>query len=179
VRVSLPIEDLALIDIPGLHAETGSKARVLQELGSRTIEREGTVVRLVGELDADSRTAQVLVEVKDPLDPPKGELPLLPGAYERVEIDGKQPQDIAPVPRNAVVEGNRVWVVAQDDTIVPRQLSVAWADAETVYARDGVNDGDRLMVTDLPTLVKGMRVRVSDAKEPIAEAPKDEASDAG
>jgi RND family efflux transporter MFP subunit len=179
VRVSLPIEDLALIDIPGLHAETGSKARVLQELGSRTIEREGTVVRLVGELDADSRTAQVLVEVKDPLDPPKGELPLLPGAFVRVEIDGKQAQDIAPVPRNAVVEGNRVWVVAQDDTIVPRQLSVAWADAETVYARDGVNDGDRLMVTDLPTLVKGMRVRVSDAKEPIAEAPKDEASDAG
>ena len=112
VRVSLPVEDLALIEVPGLHGQQGSKARVLQELGSRTIAREGTVVRLVGELDPDSRTAQVLVQVKDPLDPPAGELPLLPGAFVRVEIDGKQAEDVAPVPRAALSEGNRIWVVA-------------------------------------------------------------------
>ncbi len=177
VRVSLPIEDLALIEVPGLHGQQGSKARVLQELGSRTIEREGTVVRLVGELDADSRTAQVLVQVKNPLDPPKGELPLLPGAFVRVEIDGKQAEDVSPVPRSALSEGSRVWVVASDDTIAPRDLTIAWSDGETVFASAGVEDGDRLMVTDLPTLVKGMTVRVSEAKPELAaasEADKDE-----
>ncbi len=164
VRVSLPIEDLALIEVPGLHGQQGSKARVIQDLGSRTIERDGTVVRLVGELDADSRTAQLLVRVEHPLDPPEGELPLLPGAFVRVEIDGKQAVDVSPVPRTALSEGNRVWVVASDNTITPSELTIAWSDGDTVFASAGVKDGDRLLVTNLPTLVKGMTVRVSDAK---------------
>ena len=179
VRVSLPVEDLALIDIPGLHTKEGSKAKVMQELGSRTIEREGTVLRLVGELDPDSRTAQVLVEVKNPLDPPEGELPLLPGAFVRVEIEGGKAQDVTPVPRGALFDGEQVWVVAENDTLEPRTLSVAWADGDTVYARAGVNDGERLLVTDLPMLVKDMKVRVSETKAPIAEAPKEATSDAG
>ncbi len=177
VRVSLPIEDLALIDVPGLHALEGSKALVIQELGSRTIEREGTVVRLVGELDPESRTAQLLVQVKNPLDPPLGELPLLPGAFVRVEIDGKQAQDVAPVPRTAVSEGRHVWVVAADDTIAPRELTIAWSDGETVYASAGVEDGERLLTTDLPTLVKGMTVRVADAKPAAAELQAKDAPD--
>lgn len=178
VRVSLPIEDLALIDVPGLHGKTGSTAHILQELGSRTIERKGTVIRLVGELDADSRTAQVLVQVKDPLDPPDGELPLLPGAFVRVEIDGKRAQDVSPVPRTALTEGSRVWVVAEDDTISPRELTIAWSDGETVFASAGVKDGERLMVTDLPTLAKGMAVRVSDAKPDESDAAAPQAEDA-
>ena len=178
VRVSLPVEDLALIEVPGLHGTQGSKARVLQELGSRTIEREGTVVRLVGELDPESRTAQVLVQVLNPLDPPEGELPLLPGAFVRVEIDGKEAEDVSPVPRTALSEGSRVWVVAKDNTIAPRQLSIAWSDGETVYASAGVEDGERLLITDLPTLVKGMTVRVSEAKPADADAAKPKDKDA-
>lgn len=178
VRVSLPVEDLALIEVPGLHGQEGSKARVIQELGSRTIEREGTVVRLVGELDADSRTAQLLVQVLNPLDPPAGELPLLPGAFVRVEIDGKQAEDVSPVPRTALSEGNRVWVVAEDDTIAPRELTIAWSDGETVFASAGVQDGERLMVTDLPTLVKGMTVRVSEAEPAAVETPEPKEEDA-
>lgn len=178
VRVSLPIEDLALIDVPGLHGQVGSKARVIQELGSRTIEREGTVVRLVGELDADSRTAQLLVQVLNPLDPPEGELPLLPGAFVRVEIDGKQAEDVSPVPRTALSEGNRVWVVAEDDTIAPRELTIAWSDGETVFASAGVQDGEQLLVTDLPTLVKGMTVRVSEAEPAAVETPEPKEEDA-
>lgn len=187
VRVSLPIEDLAFIHIPGLHGSTGSQVRVIQELGSSSIERKGTVVRLVGELDPESRTAQVLVEVVNPLDPPAGELPLLPGAFVRVEIDGKQAEDVAAVPRSALSEGNRVWVVADDDTITPRDLRISWTDGDTVYATAGVDDGERLLVTDLPTLVKGMTVRVAEStpepepKQEIAEAPAEaqEQTDAG
>ena len=178
VRVSLPVEDLALIEVPGLHGQEGSKARVIQELGSRTIEREGTVVRLVGELDADSRTAQLLVQVLNPLDPPKGELPLLPGAFVRVEIDGKQAEDVSPVPRTALSEGNRVWVVAEDDTIAPRELTIAWSDGDTVFASAGVQDGEQLLVTDLPTLVKGMTVRVSEVEPAAVETPEPKKEDA-
>ncbi len=179
VRVSLPIEDLALIDIPGLHATEGSTARVIQDLGSRSIEREGVVIRLVGELDAESRTAQVLVEVKDPLDPPQGELPLLPGAFVRVEIDGRNAQDVAPVPREAVFGGDRVWIVADDDTLQPSELQIAWSDDETVFARSGVEDGARLLLTDLPALVEGMSVRVSESTDTRVGALEETSPDAG
>ena len=123
------------------------------------------------------------MEVKNPLDPPEGELPLLPGAFVRVEIDGKQAQDVATVPRNALVDGDQVWVVAEDDTIAPRSLTISWSDDTNVYATDGVRDGERLLVTDLPTLIKGMPVRVSDSRNTLAEAEstkgKEPVSDAG
>lgn len=162
VRVSLPIEDLALISIPGATQTEGSKAKLVQDLGPRRIEREGVVTRLVGELDADSRTAQVLVEVKDPLDPPAGELPLLPGAFVSVELDGQRTQEVVGVPLEAAYEGNRVWVITEDNTVHSRTLEVVWTDANMLFAASGVEDGDRLMVTDLPIVVDGMAVRIND-----------------
>lgn len=162
VRVSLPIEDLALIAIPNGKQSEGSKAKVIQDLGGRRIVREGVVTRLVGELDADSRTAQVLVEVKDPLDPPPGELPLLPGAFVSVELDGQRTQDVVGVPLEATFEGNRVWVIAEDGTVEARTLNVVWTAEGMLFATTGVADGDRLMVTDLPVVVDGMTVRVGD-----------------
>jgi multidrug efflux pump subunit AcrA (membrane-fusion protein) len=121
----------------------------------------------------------VLVEVKDPLDPPQGELPLLPGAFVRVEIDGRNAQDVAPVPREAVFGGDRVWIVADDDTLQPSELQIAWSDDETVFARSGVEDGARLLLTDLPALVEGMSVRVSESTDTRVGALEETSPDAG
>ena len=43
-----------------------------------------------------------------------------------------------------------------------------------MFASAGVEDGERLLVTDLPTLVKGMSVRVSDGDASEAGAPSSE-----
>nr|MCH9683087.1 efflux RND transporter periplasmic adaptor subunit [Deltaproteobacteria bacterium] len=169
VRVSVPVEDLALLDIPGYGAEQGSPARVIQRLGpQRTVERTGAVVRLVNELDAESRTAQVLVEIANPLDPPPGALPLLPGAFVDVQLTGSAPSDVVAVPRVTVFEGRHVWVVDDEQRMHRRTLQIAWGDDEQVYASGGLRDGDRVVVTPPTPAIDGMEVR-TEAKTPPSE----------
>lgn len=160
VRVSVPVEYLALLDIPGYGAEEGSKATVTQRLGRRgAVKREGRVVRLVNELDPESRMAQVLVEVKSPLDPPPGELPLLPGAFVEVQLDGAPVPDVVAVPRVAVFEGRHVWVVDEDDTLSRRELTIGWGDDTRVFTTAGLSEGDRIVLTPPSPVIEGMTVR--------------------
>lgn len=169
VRVSVPVEHLGLIGVPGQGAGEGARARVVQRLGDRGgVEREGRVIRLVNELDPESRTAQLLVEVAHPFDPPPGELPLLPGAFVEVEIEGQQPLQVVTVPRVAVIEGHHVWVVDDAQRLRKRELRIGWGDAEHVYARGGLSGGDRVVVTPPPMAIEGMEVRT--AAKPAAPA---------
>lgn len=179
VRVSVPVEALGFLEIPKSPDGEGSTARVIQRLGRRgAVERVGTVVRLVHQIDAESRTAQVLVRVDHPLDPEAGELPLLSGAYVDVEFTGQPVDDVLAVPRVAVVEGRFVWVVDDDQRLRKRSLEIAWGDADTVFTTAGVRSGDRVLTALPPRPLEGMEV-VSEARgsEPVAaaEAPTQDA----
>lgn len=176
VRVSVPVEYLGLIGVPGYGVTEGSRARVLQRLGNRGgVEREGTVVRLVNELDPESRTAQVLVEVEHPLDPPPGELPLLPGAFVEVDFTGQEVPAVVAVSRLAVFEGRHAWVVDDDQRLRRRSLEIAWGDDERVYVTGGLRSGERVVITPPSPALEGMEVRsvlepppqVSAAAQPV------------
>lgn len=66
VQVALPVEQLAHLELPR-NGEGGSPARVWFDAGEERVEREGTVIRLLGDLDPVGRMARVLVEIEDPL----------------------------------------------------------------------------------------------------------------
>ncbi len=167
VRVSLPVEDLALLEVPGYGGTAGSPARVIQRLGpQRTVERTGTVVRLISELDRESRTAQVLVEVISPLDPPPGALPLLPGAFVDVELTGAAPTEVIAVPRLAVFEGRRTWVLDPQQRLVRRELNIEWGDDQAVYVSGGLSDGERVVIMPPSSALEGMEVRTKDSEAP-------------
>ncbi|MCA9648572.1 MAG: efflux RND transporter periplasmic adaptor subunit [Myxococcales bacterium] len=170
VRVSVPVEYLALLQVPGLGGATeGSPARVVQRLGSRgEVALEGRVIRLVGELDAESRTAQVLVEVEHPLDPPPGELPLLPGAFVEVELTGPEVPGVLAVPRLAVFEGRSSWVVDDEGRLRKRTLEIGWGDDEQVFVTGGLRSGDHVVITPPSPALEGMEVRRADASTPAA-----------
>lgn len=177
-RLSLPVEDLAFVDFPRGDAR-GSKVTVTQALSSgKTVVRTGSVLRLVGSLDAQSRTAQVIVEIDRPLDPPPGELPLLIGAFVSAEIEGRLLTGAREVPRKAVFDGNRVWVVDQQGALRRRTLSIALADDERVVATDGVQVEDRVVMTPIRTPTEGMKVRIDESADERQDQDE-EASDAG
>jgi RND family efflux transporter MFP subunit len=168
VRVSIPVEHLGLIGVPGQGTSEGSRARVVQRLGDRgRVERPGRVIRLVNEVDAESRTAQVLVEVERPFDPPPGELPLLPGAFVEVELEGLQAEQVVAVPRVAVLDGRHAWVVDGEQRLRKRELRIGWGDVDRVYVTAGLSAGERVVVTPPPSALEGMQVHSSaKAAEP-------------
>lgn len=150
VIVSVPVERLAVLDIPGLGASSGSVARVRGGGEPRT----GEITGLVGQLDPQTRTAQVVVRVLDPL---AGARPLLPGSFVDVELVGRPIGGAARVPRVGLAGDEVVWLVV-DGILARRHVTVGWRDGDHVYVIDGLVDGDQVIVSPLSLPIEGQPV---------------------
>jgi RND family efflux transporter MFP subunit len=159
VTVSVPMTALADLQLPS-GAVPGSPAKVIHRLGDgEQIIHQGRLMRLAGRLDAQTRQAQVTVAVDSPFDPVDGAVPLLPGTYVEVEIQGKPMPQVFRVPRSAVHEGSRVWVV-DEDTLAPREVTIDGGDTNTVLVVGGLTAGDALVTSSLSLPVPGQPVEI-------------------
>jgi len=167
VQVSVPVERLANIDIPGTTATEGSAAVVTQDLGTRQIVRQGSVIRLSGQLDDQSRTATLIVAIDDPFNLDAGDavpgLPLLPGAFVDVAITGSASAKTWQVPRVALESNDHVWVAAEGK-LSRRDVSVGWGTEDDVFITTGLSDGDQIVVTPMSFPIEGMPVSTGGVK---------------
>jgi RND family efflux transporter MFP subunit len=160
IQASIPVDRLNWITIPRQPAETGSRVRIFHR---NAYEHSGTVIKLLGDLQQEGRMARILIEVRDPLglrQKGKTRLPLLIGEYVRLEISGRQLNNVYRIPRTALRDNTRIWVASSADTLKIREVDILWRDSETVLFRDGLQPGDRLIVSELPTPVDGMPVQI-------------------
>lgn len=180
VRVSVPVARLDDISIPGLHGDEGSEARVIQHLGGeRRLERKGRVLRLLGQLDPKTRTAQVLIAVDSPMAKPDAgsPVPILPGAYVEVDVMGRQLKGVTKLPRSALTGGDSVWVVGKQDRLERRKIEVRWSGADDVYVVGELQDGERVVVSPMALPLPGQQVKIEGAPgaAPSASAATPEA----
>jgi RND family efflux transporter MFP subunit len=165
VQISVPVEKLDWIDVPGIGAEKGSDVTVFYRAGSGTkIERSGRVIRLLGDLDSRGRMAQLIVSVDDPLglqaspgEPPSK--PLFLGSYVTVDIPGREIENVFEVPRTALRDGDKVWLMDGEGRLVIRHVHAIWRENQIVYVQGGLNPEDRMVTSRIPTPVEGMRLR--------------------
>ncbi len=175
VQMSLPMEHLAWVEIPGRGGRQGSSATVIHRAGSIEIRREGRVERLLGDVDPAGRMARLLIVIEDPLRP-SGEgsdLPLLLGSYVTVEIQGRTIENAIVIPRRALREvhvdganGARegLWIMDGDDRLATREAEVVWRTEETVVVSNGLADGERLITSTLSTPIEGMKLAVAEGR---------------
>lgn len=165
VQVSLPVDQLKWIDIPGTNSEQGSTVRVHHETAwAAGAFRTGTVERLMTELEPQGRMARLLVAVRDPLalkSAPTQRHPLILGSYVRVELVGREVPDVVRVPRTALRDGERVWAMAPDRTLDIREVTIVWSSNSHVYVAKGLAQGDLLVTSDLAAPVQGMALRTA------------------
>lgn len=185
VTVAVPVDRVSALEIPGVEGHTGpgSAAEVVLSLADgRRVVREGRVIGLGGQLDPATRTAQVLVEVPRPLDPPDGGMPLLFGSFVDVALQGREAPGTVAVARSLLRDGNTVWVAASDDSLQPRRVQVGPGDDRTVLIQGGLEPGDRVVTSPLSLPIAGARVALkgdaaADAA-PAADADAAPAADA-
>lgn len=159
VRVSLPAAYLRWLPAPDADGRGGARARVFHELSDgQVIEREGRIVRILGDLDPAGRMARALVAVPNPLEPPEAALRLR--AYVRVRIEGPALDGVFRLPIAALREGGFVWVANGDDRLEIRPVDTPWQDAEHVWVTRGLADGDRVVVSRLATPIPDLQLRV-------------------
>ena len=164
IQVSLPAERLAWIQIPRTNAEKGASVIV----SYRGNQRQGTVARLLSDLETEGRMARILVSVKDPLELKSktrdSAPPMLIGEYARVEIQGQRLTDVYRIPRSALRDNSTIWILAEDDTLKIIPVETVWRDADHVLMKNGIVPGQRLIVSDLSAPVNGLPLRDSDAE---------------
>jgi RND family efflux transporter MFP subunit len=161
IQASMPVDRLDWIMIPRISGDPGSKVRIFFRNG---IELSGTVIKLLGELEAEGRMARVLVEIKDPLGlkfTEKKHPPLLIGEYVRMEIEGRQLKNVYRIPSTALRDNTRIWLVSNDGKLEIRKVETLWRDAQTVLLADGLQPGEQLIVSDLSKPVNGMQLQVA------------------
>jgi RND family efflux transporter MFP subunit len=164
VQVSIPVAALDWIDDGAL---TPAVVR------HQAITRTGRVLQVLPDLDPKGRMARVLVAIDDPLDlsptdPSQPSRPLRLGAYVDVTLEGAT-ADVAVVPRSALRDGDRVWLMGPDDELVIRDVDTVWRERTVVYVSDGLTDGDRLITSRIAAPVPGMKLRTgSEPEKPAA-----------
>jgi RND family efflux transporter MFP subunit len=167
VEVSVPVANLAHLDIPGINVAglRGSPAIVSLDAGpTLKVERPGYIERLLSDVDSRGRMAKLLIAVEDPLalgaDIANRPLPLLLGSFVQVALEGQPIADAVRIPRTALVEDRFVWLVA-DGVLTRREVDVVWRDRQSVIAQ-GLRSGDAVLVTPLAAPTEGLEVIVEE-----------------
>jgi RND family efflux transporter MFP subunit len=166
IELAVPVSHLRWIEVPDRSKTEGSPARVTNpDTWGEDAYRQGRVTRLIGRLETQSRMAQVLVSVEDPLglaeehhDKPR----LILDAFVDVQLKGDRLEDVVVIDRAFLREGDVVWVMNEDDRLEIRDVSVAFRGKERAYIESGLNDGDRVIQTNLSAPVAGMLLRTAD-----------------
>ena len=131
--------------------------------GSRVLVRadtaafEGEVVRIRADLASASRLAGIIAAV--PLDD-RATRHLLLGSYVEAEIAAGEMSQAIAVPRRAVRDNERLWVVDSDDRLQVRDAEVLWESGQNLLLhKDTLLSGDRVIVSRISGLIPGAKVR--------------------
>ena len=154
IPVGIAVADLGWIQVPG------SKATVRLSTGQQSWTWEGVVDRTLGVVDEIGRLAQVVIRVEHPFtttEPNQPELSI--GSFVSVEIEGRQVENIYPVPRIALRDDNTVWVAKDDNSLEIRPVSLTRLTPDEALINDGLSAGDRVVLTQISGAANGMKLR--------------------
>ncbi|MBT3480237.1 MAG: efflux RND transporter periplasmic adaptor subunit [Opitutales bacterium] len=161
IQVTIPFSDLKWIRFPEEN-RAGAEAQVVLDMGNgESTAWKGEVIRLLSDLDPLGRMVRLVISVEDPLGLNKrsgSKLPLLLGSYVEVRMDAGDLENTLRIPREALREGNQIWVVGPDNLLKIVDADVLWLEKETVLISNKLEKGDQLIVSDLRVALPDMKV---------------------
>ncbi len=174
IRIPLTDADLASMRLPvGFNASAsnpGPAAHVTSVTGGRIQAWEGRLVRTEASVDARTRLVYGVVEVRDPFGSGHA-APLAPGMFVQTRLEGSSSETLVAAPRSALKRNEFVYVVTPNNTIDVRHVRAAQTTADEVLFREGVADGERVVVSVLTSPRAGMEVTPIDRDGGATTAP--------
>ena len=179
IRLPLSADQTGFLQLPESYRnqeETGPQPEVVlqADYGGRSHRWTGKIVRTEGAIDPRSRLVTVIAEVEDPysLRETNGEIrpPLKVGLFVEARIEGERIADAFRIPRSALKEGDRVYILDSENRLESRKVGVVKRDADQVIVDSGLNAGDRLCLTPLLFFVEGMQVLPVDEAGAVEES---------
>ena len=165
VEVRLPLTDAQLVELNlplgFMSSEEGSSPLVTfsATLGAREYQWEGAIVRIDASIDQETRLIYATAEVRDPYGLAANEgMPIAVGMFVNAEIEGVAEQSAFVMPRLALRNRDKVYVINENNELEIRTVEVLSTSEERVLVTSGVNEGDRVVTSPVPNAVDGMAV---------------------
>jgi len=95
---------------------------------------------------------------------------LAPGMFVGVRLEGSSRENLVAAPRSALKRNEFVYVVTPENTIDVRQVRPVQTTADEVLFREGVADGERVVVSVLTSPRQGMAVTPIDREGGVQNA---------
>mgnify|MGYP001821423732 CR=1 FL=1 len=151
--------------LPRLCARTATQAGSRVEILSQGHVYPAEVTRIRAELSDTSRLAGVLTEIEDPLGrlpPNRDRPPLLIGSYIEARVDAGTLDNAVAVPRSALQDNSRIWVVDENDRLTVRTVAPLYLGPDLAYLAP-LGQGERILLGNPAGLVPGGKVRTGDS----------------
>ena len=161
VKVSLPLDQLRWIKLPNKE-RLGASVDIFVDEGARgSTKYQGHVIQLLGDVEEMGRMARLLVEIKNPLgkNNSTSKTPLLIGNYVRVEVNAGTFDNVLAIDRNSLREGDKIWIVDENDELHIREAQIRWKQGETILIENILKPSERLIVSSLRVALPGMKVK--------------------
>lgn len=162
VTATVPVSKLRWLSFPKNDSERGSPVRIKNSTAwSSDAYREGYLDKQIGALDNQTRLAQVLVRVADPLanETDAKETPsLMIGTFVEVLIQANPIEQVVRLSRDYIRSNETIWVM-KDDKLEIRKVNIVLTDDEYAYIKEGLEDGEKVVITDLSTVSNGIGLR--------------------
>jgi len=166
VQTSVPLSLLDRLRFPDGQGGKGSTAHIVLDkgYGGKPTLREGTIFKLLPDLDPKSRMARLLIEIPDPFNLDKeiqGNLggKILLGSYVKVQLNAGELHDVYVVPRAALREGDLLWLVTADGRLDIRPVKVLWRRIDEVLVTAEEALEEPIIVSRLVSPISGMQIR--------------------
>lgn len=179
VDAPIAVENLGHIAVPKVNSENGSDARIEYETGETTALYRGKVIRLLRDVNENSRMASIRIEVNDPFrsgirstesDASDGDLqqqfPLLLGSFVDVRLETLSDRPLLEIPREALYEDNRVFVFEPEaderlGSLESRKIEIRRSRPASVYVTDGISAGELVVISPLSEDTDGAKARLA------------------
>lgn len=165
VVVPLPLDELRWLDVPMRGSKKdGSLATIHMEINGKDYEWKGRIVRSTGEVDALSRMTKIVIEVQDPyglLHEGNARKALVSGSFVDVSIKGGMLKDVFSIPRTAVRDDDTLWLMDKDNLLRIQKVQIVRSERENVLVKDSLEDGERIVLTNIPGAADGMKLRIA------------------
>ncbi len=179
IRLPLTEQELAFIHTPTweINGQAGERPDVelSAHYAGEMVAWTGKLVRMEGVVDQQSRVHYAVVRVTDPysvLNKVTHRAPLKIGTFVTAKIDGIEMDSLIKLPRDAFRDLNTVLVSDSNKQLYSRNLEVVRAEGDYVYVRQGLQSGDRVVLTSVESPIQGMKIRVEGEPEaePVSES---------
>ena len=154
-----------VVSVPNIQAGNvlaGQKAEVHSIGGLGNDRIFGTITRVAGALDAESRMMHVEMHFANPLQQPGSDrkISLVPGMFGTVSVVVKEWEDLAVVPTTAIGsdENGKFVIVVTDGKATRQRVTVAYDDAKSVGISSGVKPGKTIVTQDVGTIEDGQTI---------------------